>query len=96
MVGMLVGVAALTAWGLHRFQTLTAKLNTPLPFGKSDAQYQREFAAYKLAVKGALHSEYHEIFIATAGVCVLGALLGLLLRNDRRLGATTNNPGSGS
>jgi hypothetical protein len=80
MVGMLVGVAALTAWGLHRFQTLTAKLDTPLPFGKDPAQYQREFAAYELAVKGALHSEYHEIFLATSGVCALGALLGLLLR----------------
>jgi MFS family permease len=79
MVGMLVGIAGLTAWGLHRFQSLTARLDTPLPFGVDPTEYQRRFAAYQLAVKGALHTEYHEIFLATAAICVAGALLGLLL-----------------
>jgi MFS family permease len=79
MVGMLVGVAALSAWGLHRFQTLTAKLDTPLPFGVDPQEYQRRFAAYELAVKAALRTEYHEIFLATAVICAAGALLGLLL-----------------
>ena len=79
MVGMLVGVAALSAWGLHRFQSLTAKLYTPLPFGVDPDEYRRRFAAYELAVKAALRTEYHEIFLATAVICVAGALLGLLL-----------------
>ena len=79
MIGMLLGVAALTAWGLHRFQSLTARLDTPLPFGVDPATYRIRFAAYETAVKAALQTEYREIFFATAGVCVLGALLGLAL-----------------
>ena len=79
MVGMLLGVAALTAWGLHRFQALTAKLDTPLPFGVDPAVYRVRFTAYEAAVKAALQSEYREIFVATAGVCALGALLALAL-----------------
>jgi MFS family permease len=77
MVGMLAGVAVLTAWGLHRFQSLTATLNTPFPFGMTPPEYQVKLTAYQAAVRAALHTEYHEIFLATAGICVLGALLGL-------------------
>jgi MFS family permease len=83
MVGMLLGVAALTAWGLHRFQELTARLDTPLPFGVDKAVYRQRLGAYELALKVALQTEYREIFYATAGVCVLGALCGLLLAYDR-------------
>jgi MFS family permease len=79
MIGMLLGVAALTAWGLHRFQTLTATLDTPLPFGVAPDEYRRRYDAYQLAVKAALQTEYREIFLATAGICVAGALLGLAL-----------------
>jgi MFS family permease len=79
MMGMLLGVAGLSAWGLHRFQALTAKLNTPLPFGVTKEQYDQQLAVYKLAVQEALRTEYREIFLATAGLCVLGALLGLAL-----------------
>jgi MFS family permease len=77
MVGMLAGVAVLTAWGLHRFQSLTAKLDTPFPFGMTAAEYQAKLTAYQAAVRAALHTEYHEIFLATAGICALGAVLGL-------------------
>ena len=81
MMGMLLGVAALTAWGLHRFQELTAGLDTPFPFGLSPEEQQRQLAAYQRAVKVALHIEYQEIFLVTSVVCVVGAALGLLLRH---------------
>jgi MFS family permease len=77
MIGMLAGVTVLTAWGLHRFQSLTAGLDTPFPFGVTPAEYQAKLAAYRGAVQAALRTEYHEIFLVTAGICVLGAVLGL-------------------
>ncbi|GAA1803474.1 MFS transporter [Luedemannella flava] len=85
MMGMLIGVAALTAWGLHRFKELTADLATPLPFGVTKEEFQRQADAYAVALNAALRTEYSEIFAVTAAVCAVGALLGLLLSNRREL-----------
>lgn len=79
MTGMLIGVAALSAWGLHRFHSLTANLPTPLPFGKPAEQVAREQAEYRRAVNEALLTEYSEIFLITSIVCVAGALLAVLI-----------------
>ena len=76
---MLIGVAALSAWGLHRFQELTANLPTPLPFGLTQEEYDRQNAVYQLAVQAALRTEYHDIFLATAAICAVGAVIALLL-----------------
>jgi hypothetical protein len=79
MTGMLVGVSALSAWGLHRFHTLTAALNTPLPFGVSDAVFRRAVDGYEAALKSALLTEYREIFLVTAVICGAGALLAIFI-----------------
>jgi MFS family permease len=86
MTGMLVGVSALSAWGLHRFHTLTATLNTPLPFGMTRAAFQMRLDAYTAALRDALLTEYREIFLATAGICVAGAVLAVLITGARRTG----------
>ncbi|GAA1847831.1 MFS transporter [Asanoa iriomotensis] len=78
-VGMLVGLAALTGWGLHRFQELTADLVPPLGFGVDAATQARRMADYQAAVAAALRQEYREIFLATAVLCGLGALVALAL-----------------
>jgi hypothetical protein len=79
MIGMLLGVAALSAWGFYRFQSLTADLAMPLPFGVPRGEYAHRLTAYRAALEQALHVEYREIFLITAGLCLLGALLGALL-----------------
>ncbi|WP_414636156.1 MFS transporter [Actinophytocola sp.] len=83
MTGMLVGVAALSAWGLHRFHSLTADLPTPLPFGMSPEQYEQAMAEYLRAVDDALLTEYSEIFLITSVVCAAAALLALLIYEQR-------------
>lgn len=83
MTGMLVGVSALSAWGLHRFDTLTATVDTPLPFGVSSAVYQRELAHYETVIRGALLVEYREIFLCTAGICLAGAVVAALIGRRR-------------
>ncbi|WP_235925969.1 MFS transporter [Actinokineospora pegani] len=79
MTGMLVGLAALSAWGLHRFHSLTAALVLPLPFGKEPAVAARELAEYQDAVQSALLTQYTEIFLITGVVCAVGAVLALLV-----------------
>jgi MFS family permease len=79
MMGMLLGIASLSAWGFHRFQTLTSHLDTPLPFGVPGDVYQRRLAAYNTLLKQALHTQYREIFLITAVLCGLGAVVALAL-----------------
>jgi MFS family permease len=83
MTGMLVGVAALTAWGLYRFHSLTANLNTPLPFGLTKQQFDAQVADYKAKLFAALNTEYSEIFLITSVICVAGALLALCVGANR-------------
>ncbi|KMS80905.1 MFS transporter [Streptomyces regensis] len=79
MTGMLVGISALSAWGLHRFHSLTATLDVPLPMlYPNDAAYDQAAAEYASAVKDAMLTQYTEIFAITALVCVVGAALALL------------------
>jgi hypothetical protein len=84
MMGMLIGIGTLAAWGLHRFQSLTANLTFPaLPpdgaGGVTSPDYLARIAAYEQGVRGALHTEYGEIFRITAVVCAVAALLALCL-----------------
>ncbi|WP_084956417.1 MFS transporter [Thermoactinospora rubra] len=84
MMGMLIGVAGVSAWGFYRFQSLTANLNTPLPVGVDAATYARQLADYTARVKAALHVEYTEMFLVTAVLCALAALLALLMPGRAR------------
>lgn len=83
-MGMLIGVAALTAWGLHRFHEITANLLEPLPVNGFTDEFFAEHAKYEAAVKLALLSEYREIFTATSVLCLVGAAIGLILAGRRR------------
>ncbi|HLI56347.1 MAG TPA: MFS transporter [Actinomycetota bacterium] len=74
MSGMLVGIGALAAWGLHRFNGLTANLVPPLLSNTQTAASLAALASYEAALKSALHTEYSEIFLITAVICAAGVL----------------------
>ncbi|MEZ0339731.1 MFS transporter [Mycobacterium sp. pV006] len=75
MIGMLIGIAALSAWGLYRFNQHLAAL-PPSTGGNSLAE---RLAAEANRVREAYVLQYAEIFSITAIVCVVGAVLGLLI-----------------
>jgi MFS family permease len=85
MIGMLVGVAALTSWGLERFNLLVADLPLPLPvLGEAAEISQQRMADYQRAVLDASLTVFNEIFSVAALVCVLALLPALLLRLPSR------------
>jgi MFS family permease len=86
MMGMLLGVSALSGWGFYRFHALTADLQPPLPFLLSKDEFARQMEVYNAALRDALRTEYQEIFWITAGMCALGALLALTVRRGGRRG----------
>nr|BFF22198.1 hypothetical protein GCM10025732_01630 [Glycomyces mayteni] len=79
MMGMLIGVAALTSWSLHRFQESTADLDTPLPFGISESVYLSRQEAYLEAIDHALAAQYADVFTAAACICLAGAVASVAL-----------------
>lgn len=79
MIGMLIGIAALSAWGLYRFNQHLATI-PPDPNANTLAQ---RLAAEAARVREAYVMQYSEIFTITAVVCVVGAVLGLLIAARR-------------
>jgi hypothetical protein len=78
MIGMLIGIASLSAWGLYRFNQILASL--PSAGGNTLAT---RLAAQAARVRTAYVMQYGEIFSITAIVCLVGALLGLLISGRR-------------
>lgn len=74
MTGMLIGMAALSAWGLHRFSQILATL--PATGGDTLAE---KLAAQAHNYRLAFALQYGEMFAITAAVCVAGAVLGLFI-----------------
>ncbi len=74
MTGMLIGVAALSAWGLYRFNQILATL--PSEGGDSLAAI---IAAEALRYRKAFALQYGEMFWITSIICVVGAFVGLLI-----------------
>ena len=74
LLGMTLGLAALAAWGIEHFQSLTAGISLPLPMpGESPADAAARLASYVAEVNNAGLSLFHSFF----RVAAVAALLGL-------------------
>lgn len=87
MIGMLIGLAALTAWGLYKFNQYLQERLDALPAPTADTPgglMAAQTARLSRATMEAYTMQYGVIFLATAVVCVVGAVLGLLIsgRNE--------------
>ena len=87
MVGMMVGLSALSSWGIRRFNALMA--GHPLPLqtgGMSDSQYKALTEAYTKATDSALNAVYSEFFL-TASIIAFAAVVPALFFLRRHRGA---------
>jgi MFS family permease len=81
-LGMVIGLASLTAFGLSRFQRIFADRSCDSI--TSSGGLRSQLTAFENCVRGALLQEYREIFLLAAVICLLGALLALLTLGTSR------------
>ncbi len=84
-VGMAMGLAALTAFGLARFQRIFAARGCTL---RASENLAAELSAYEACIRTTLLLEYREIFWIAAGLAGLAALVVLLTLPARRSSST--------
>ena len=78
MLGMTLGLAALSAWGVQYFQVLTAGIELPLPLLGQEANVFEARAAEYSANINAAGLKLFQIFFLTASIVSLVAILPAL------------------
>ena len=82
LLGMTLGLAALAAYGIEHFQTLTSGLLLPLPAaGESPAETAARVAAYATELQNAGLALFHRFFRIAAVVSLL-ALVPLIMKRE--------------
>ena len=85
MVGMALGLAALSAWGVEHFQVLTVGLETPLPEpGEAVEALRARYDAYNGQLIDAGLSLFHNFFRVAGGVALIAILPALAMGADER------------
>jgi hypothetical protein len=77
MIGMLIGIAALGAWGFYRFNQHLATL--AVAHANPNMSLIERLTAQAARYREAYVMMYGDIFLSAAIVCIVGALLGLLI-----------------
>lgn len=83
MIGMIVGLSALSSWGQQRFTYLVNRIPSPL-FDPQVTERQR--ALYEAQVADAALRFFHEVFVVGTVVCILAIGPALLLGKKPRKG----------
>jgi EmrB/QacA subfamily drug resistance transporter len=85
MVGMLIGLATLSSWGLRRFNQLAGEASLPLRTpDMSDAEYRALQDAYQQLLDASLRTVYREFFLVAAVVAATGVLTALAFYGRER------------
>jgi len=82
MIGMILGLAALTSWGLGRFRTLATAFKPPAGVPAFSASYNTLYAHYLVA---SAHEVYTAIFLAAGILCVIAILPAIFLEGRTSL-----------
>ena len=81
MVGMMIGLASLTTWGLAEFHRRVDRYRLPAPKrGQSDRVYHALLERYESHVSSAALYVFDRLFLVAAGLCLAAGLLALWLR----------------
>ena len=81
-IGMLVGLATLTTWGLTEFNERVAAYRLPLPKeGQDPAVYDRLLALYEAHVEDSALFVFDRLFLVACVLCALAAVPALFLRH---------------
>ena len=84
MLGMTLGLAALSAWGVEHFQALTSGLELPLARpGEDLSEVSARVAEYNRRLTDAGLSLFHNFLRSAAAVSLLAILPALLMRRRR-------------
>ncbi|MCE2464185.1 MAG: hypothetical protein J4F46_09840, partial [Dehalococcoidia bacterium] len=85
MVGMALGLAALSAWGVERFQVLTAGLELPIPLpGETADALQARMAEYNARLNDAGLTLFHNFFRVAGGVALAAIIPALAMWPSQR------------
>lgn len=80
MIGMILGLAALTSWGLGRFRLLAAGFKPPAGIPAFSAQYNTLYSQYLI---GAAHEVYTAIFLAAGILCIVALVPAIFLEGKK-------------
>ena len=80
MVGMIIGLAALTSWGLGRFHAIIVTFKPPAGVSPFSKAYQDALASFGTS---AGHDVYTSIFLAAGILCLVAIVPALLLEGKK-------------
>jgi hypothetical protein len=85
MMGMALGMAALAAWGVERFQSLTEGLLFPLPqMGEAEEAFTHRLLEYQSATAEASMTLFQGFFRVATSLLLVAILPALMLRRHRK------------
>ena len=80
MIGMILGLAALTSWGLGRFRALASGFKAPVGIAAFSTQYNNLYSRYLVV---SAHEVYTAIFLAAGVLCVIALVPAIFLEGRK-------------